>query len=164
MLKFMHKISFVEYRAFWAHDFTEEMDTGFRLSFDLDSVLLGGSIIWEDFEHDNNKLHYEFDATYNLLDLFELSAQTSIVDDSDDSSNDLLVFGKISYTKGIKLPITDKIIPYAGVDTFQNNKERTSLLGLNFSPIPNSFIKAEYRTNTEHEIKDAFDFQVGYIF
>lgn len=164
MLKLIYDFRILEARAFWAHDFAEEMDAGLRISFDLSSLKLGGTMIWEDFEHDNEKLHYDLDAQYNLLDLFDLAVQASIVDDGIETTDDLLAFGKISYIKGVELPVIGKIIPYTGIDSFQSNKERISLIGLNLTPIPNSFIKAEYRTNTDKDFADMLEFQVGYVF
>lgn len=164
MLKLKYNISRLEARAFWSHDFTEEMDAGFRLSMDLGPLQLGGTMIWEDFEHNNNKFHHELDAQYDLMKMLQISVQASIVDDKIAETDDLMVFGKISFEHGIELPVAGKMIPYAGIDTFQKNKNRISLAGLNFKPIPNAFIKAEYRTNTDNDLNDVLEFQVGYVF
>ncbi|MCF7794374.1 MAG: hypothetical protein K9N09_11660 [Candidatus Cloacimonetes bacterium] len=164
MLKLKYNISFLEARAYWSHNFAEEMDAGFRLSLDLGSLHCGGTMIWENFEHKNEKYHYELDAQYDLMKLFQFSVQTSSVNDKIDQTDDLKIFGKISFKKGFELPVAGKIKPYAGFDSFQNNKDRISLAGLNFEPIPNAFIKAEYRTNTENDLNDVLEFQVGYVF
>jgi hypothetical protein len=164
MLKLVYNFGFMETRTFWSHDFASEMDAGFRLSFELGLINFAGTMIWEDFEHDNEKLHYEIDAQYNLMNLVKLSLQASVVDDGIQTTDDLIMFGKVWYDQGFALPVVGKIRPYAGIDSFQNNKDRISLAGLNFEPIPNAFLKAEYRSNTKKNLNDVLEFQVGYVF
>jgi hypothetical protein len=164
MLKMFYKYGQFSGRIFWAHDFSEEMDAGGRISCQLGDLQLGSSIVWENFEHDRERLHYELDLQYDLLNHLDLSTQFSIVDDGIEENEDLQAFIFIGYSKGVILPVAGKVIPYAGMDTIQKFADSIKIAGLNFTPITNAFIKAEFQTNSQTDTEDAAEFQVGFIF
>ena len=70
MVKLTQTVNNFSGGVYWAHNFTELMDMGGRISYNLGDLSLGASVLWEDFEYDDDLLNYEFDAQYKLLDLF----------------------------------------------------------------------------------------------
>jgi hypothetical protein len=164
MLKLVQKKGNFLAKAYWAHDFTELMDIGGRISHKFWDISFGASILWEDFEHNNEKLNYEIDAQYNLQDLFDLSTQFSIIDDGLDETEDLRTYFFLSYLPDYQIPWFGKIKPYVGIDTFSKFEENIFFTGLNCEPITNGFVKFEYQQSTEKDIEDVFNIQVVYVF
>ncbi|MDO9577573.1 MAG: hypothetical protein Q7J16_06770 [Candidatus Cloacimonadales bacterium] len=164
MVKLIQKKGDFTAKAYWVHDFTKLMDLGGRISHKIGDFSFGSSILWEDFEHDNDKLNYEFDAQYNLLKLVDLSTQFSIIDDGLEQTEDLRAFLFADYSPGFQLPVLGKIKPYIGIDTFAKFAENITFAGINCEPVTNGFIKVEYQISSEKAVEDVFNIQVVYVF
>jgi hypothetical protein len=164
MLKLVQGWDDFSARVYWAHDFAELMDLGGRLSYKVDDLSFGAAILWEDFEHDNALLHYEFDIQYKLLELIDISTQFSIIDDGMDETDDQRAFIFANYSKEFHAPVLGKLKPYIGVDTFFNFEEKITFIGLNCEPITNGYVKFEFQQSTTKDIEDILNIQVVYVF
>ena len=164
MVKLVHEMGDLSTKVYWAHDFTELMDVGGRISYSLGNLSFGASLLLEDFEHNDDLLSYEFDAQYKLLELVNLSSQFSILDDGFDDTEDLRAFLFADLTPEVQLPIIGNIKPFVGMDTFSKFEERIDFAGINFEPVTNGFIKVEYQQPTEKDVEDVLNIQVVYVF
>ena len=164
MVKLIQKMDNFSAGVYWAHNFTELMDIGGRISYKIGDLSCGTSVLWEDFEYNNAKLNYEVDAQYKLLKLVDLSTQFSIIDDGIDETEDLRAFLFANYAPGFQLPVLGKIKPYLGIDTFAKFAENITFAGINCEPITNGIIKVEYQQSTESDVEDVFNIQVVYVF
>ena len=151
-------------RTYFAHDFAQAKDLGARISYENVGVKAGCAFLKEDFEEDEELLHYEIDVSFEILNAIELSTQISNIDDGQDITDDVKAFLLANYLPGYKLSVVGNTRPFIGIDTRKNMDEYTLFWGLNFEPIPDGFIKIEYSVDSFELIDNRFDIQVAYIF
>ena len=125
---------------------------------------MGGSVIWENFEHDRELLHYELDLQYELFAKLDFAFQCSIVDDGITSSDDLKAFVFTSFRAGDLFKFFNQTVFFAGIDTSEKFEESTKLAGINFKPIPAAFVKVEYQRSSLAVINESLEFQIGFVF
>lgn len=164
MLKLLYQLGIMNTRIYWAHEYTKEMDAGGRISLKKGDLELGGSVIWENFEHDHALLHYELDLQYELFSKIDLAMQFSIVDDGIASSDDLKAFAFTSFKAGDIFRYFKQTSIYVGIDTSEEFEESTKLAGINFKPIAAAFVKAEYQRSSLAVIDESLEFQLGFVF
>ncbi len=164
MLKLLYEYGRINSRVYWAHEFAKEMDAGGRVGADFGDFNIGGSVIWENFEHDQERLHYGLDMQYLFLNVIEFSTQLSIVDDGIDNNEDLRAFIFAGYKAGSIVSFLGTTTFYAGMDTYAKFEESVKIAGVNLKPLPNAFIKAEYQISSIADVEKALEIQAGFIF
>lgn len=164
MLKLLYQLGIMNARIYWADEYLKEMDAGGRISIRLGDLNMGGSVIWENFEHEQERLHYEIDLQYEFLKVINLSTQLSIIDDGIDNNEDLNLFFLVSYSAGTIVHFLGPIKFYSGMDHSGDSEDSVKIAGLNLRPLPQAFIKCEYQSFSQSEVKQAVEIQAGFVF
>lgn len=145
------------------HNFDDYAHMGGRLAYEQATIRSGVSLLAYRYQEDEiNLKHYEADASVDIASLFRFSAQASNIDDGHDDTDDLHLFCILQMEPGIALPVTGTIRPYLGIDTRSGIDEHVQVAGVNCTPMENSYVKCEYRRDTE--TREFASIQVGYTF
>lgn len=165
------------------HDHDRGMHLGARLAVNpFENLYLGASvrILYIISDMDDDQTEYGFDIEYLLMDAVKFNIQAYTYFAGEQAwgyDNDWELWALVAYEKGFRLPILNKIVPYAGyylqTDHHEGEDRYNAIFGLNLSPTENSFVKLEYNLDSLDkddvdigfgDCSDTFCAQIGFTF
>jgi len=147
---------------------------GFRAQTNyVENMRLGASVrVREAFDGDNHKFDYAIDLCYKLDDMFKFDLQGYNLDDNNKNTDDIYLWGTVTYEKGFMLPYLKHTRPYVGYFSKNEMKDFNVIAGLNMKPMENAYMKLEYNYDSLEKNEggfvfpfgDAITFEFGFIF
>jgi len=164
-LKVDKQIGDLNGQIYIGHTLKEEAAVGSRISWDFNNLELGVAALWLDYQDEEQQLtNYEFDLQYTLPKYINVKTQIGNIDDGNNDTDDLNFFCLIQKDEPFYIPFVKEIIPYAGISTRDEMKENSVIMGLNFSPVTDAYIKIEHVLDSSEDVDPRSDIQVGYTF
>ncbi len=129
---------------------------------------------WTAWKDKNYKWDYGLDVCYLLNDMMKFDVQAYTLDDNDKNTDDLQIWGLLTYEKGFTLPLVKHTRPYVGYFSKNEMKDFNVIAGLNMKPMENAYMKLEYNydsmdndktnPNFDYPFGNALTFELGFMF
>jgi len=128
----------------------------------VENMRLGASVRVNDaFDGDNHKFDYGVDLCYKLDDMFRFDLQAYNLDDNNKNTDDINLWGMVTYEKGFMAPYVKLIKPYIGYFSKNEMKDFNFIAGLNMKPMKSAFMKLEYNYDSMKKTEAGFDKDFG---
>jgi len=146
---------------------------GFRAQTNyIENLRLGASIRARKAFKDDRLLDYGVDVCYRLGDMVKFDLQGYNLDDDNSDTDDIHLWGTVTYEKGFIAPLVKHIRPYIGYFSKNEMKDFNFVAGINMKPMESAYMKLEYNYDSMDKADDDFDgffgnaltFEFGFLF
>jgi len=145
---------------------------GFRaMTTYVENLRLGASIRvreafgnkWKSWKDKNYKWDYGLDVCYLLDNMVKFDIQAYTLDDNDKFTDDIYLWGIVTYEKGFMAPYVKLIKPYIGYFSKNEMKDFNVIAGLDMKPMESAFVKLEYNYDSlgDKKTDPNYDFPFG---